>query len=72
MVSADEAPLNAVHLCHRFSREQSVVDLPSLAAAVRSAAHRAIEAVPIIATQRKQRSTPTPNTSVIEPAKLYS
>ena len=34
-----------VHLFHRFSREQRVLDLPSLAAAARGAAHRAIEAV---------------------------
>ena len=33
-----------VHLFHRFSREQRVLDLPSLAAAARGAAHRAIEA----------------------------
>jgi hypothetical protein len=34
-----------VHLFPRFSREQRVLDLPSLSAAPRSAAHRAIEAV---------------------------
>ena len=34
-----------VHLFHRFSREQRVLDLPSLAAAARGTAHRLIEAV---------------------------
>ena len=34
-----------VHRFHRFSREQRVLDLPSLAATARSAAHCAIEAV---------------------------
>ncbi len=38
-------PGEVVQLLHRFSGERRVLDPPSLAAAARSAAYRAIEAV---------------------------